>query len=158
MEQKFIRAFGYIFTQNNYEQGFRYKLIPKEVVTCTIFFSRGSVEVFDAETNNKGEDGCAGRMFKDTDFIFKEYNCHATEPTVVYCYDELMNDNQKLTLVPIDLPQGQDAVFENGTKFLLCEGVLHINNVPFASPSAISITTGDKVVTPETRCLGLKIV
>lgn len=157
MEQKFIRAFKYVFTQNNYEQGFRYKLVPKDVVTCTIFFARGFVEAFDAETNTKGEDGFVGRMFKDADFIFKEYNCHAVEPTVVYCYDELMNGNQKLDLLPIDLPQGQSAVFENGTQFLLCDGVLHINNVPFTAPSAISIATGDKVVVPETRCLGLKI-
>jgi hypothetical protein len=157
MEQKFIRAFGYVFTKNTYEQGLRYKLAPKEIVTCTIFFSRGLVEVSDIKTGSRGEDGCAGRMFKDTDFIFKEYNCHVIEPTVVYCYDELMNDNKKLSLLPIDLPQGQNSVFENGTKFLLCEGVLYINNVPFAAPAAISVTTGDKIVTPETRCLGLKI-
>ncbi len=158
MEQKFIRAFGYIFTQNTYEQGLRYKLIPKEIVTCTIFCSRGRVESYDAETEERLLDNFAGCLFAATDFNRPQgYNLYVTEPTVVYCYDELMNDNQKLNLASVDLPQGQDAVFENGTKFLLCEGVLHINNVSFAAPAAISVTTGDKVVTPETRCLGLKI-
>jgi len=113
--------------------------------------------VRDAETGALGEDNYAGRIFKDANFIFKEYECNVIEPTVVYCYDELMNDNQKLDLEPVDLGQGQESIFENGTKFLLCEGVLHINNVPFAAPAAISVTTGDKVVIPETRCLGLKI-
>lgn len=158
MEQKFIRAFGYVFTQNTYEQGFRHKLIPKEIVTCTIFCSRGYVEAHDVATGVRAEDNYAGRMFKDTDFIFKEYDLNVIEPTVVYCYDELMNEGVKLNLAPVDLPQGQNSVFENGTKFLLCEGVLHINNVPFAAPSAISVTTGEKVVTPETRCLGIKII
>lgn len=157
MEQKFIRAFGYVFTQNTYEQGFRHKLIPKEIVTCTIFCSRGYVEAYDVATGVRAEDNYAGRMFKDADFIHKEYDLNVIEPTVVYCYDELMNDNRKLNLLPIDLPQGQNVIFEQNTKFLLCEGVLHINNVLFAAPAAISVTTGNKIVTPETRCLGLKI-
>lgn len=158
MEQKFIRAFGYIFTQNTYEQGLRYKLIPKEIITCTIFCSRGRAESYDAETGERLPDNFAGRMFAATDFDRPQgYDILVTEPTTVYCYDELMNDNHKLDLEPVDLPQGQNTVFENGTKFLLCEGVLYINSVSFTAPAAISITTGDKVVTPETRCLGLKI-
>ena len=158
MEQKFIRAFGYIFTQNTYEQGLRYKLIPKEIITCTIICSRGRAESYDAETGERLPDNFAGRMFAATDFDRPQgYDILVTEPTTVYCYDELMNDNHKLDLEPVDLPQGQNTVFENGTKFLLCEGVLYINSVSFTAPAAISITTGDKVVTPETRCLGLKI-
>jgi len=159
MEQKFIRAFGYIFTQNNYGQGYRHKLIPKEIVTCTIFCSRGRAESYDAETGEQMTDNFAGRMFGATDFDRHQgYNIHVIEPTTVYCYDELLNDNRKLALEPVDLPQGQDTVLENDARFLLCEGVLHINNVSFAAPAAISVTTGDKVVTPVTRCLGLKIV
>ena len=159
MEQKFIRAFGHIFTQNTYEQDFRHKLIPKEIITCTIFCSRGRAESYDAKTGERMIDNFAGRMFRSEDFTRPQgYDIYVTEPTVVYCYDELMNDNRKLNLEPVDLPQGQDVIFENNTKFLLCEGVLYINNIPFAAPAAISVTTGNKVVIPETRCLGLKIV
>lgn len=158
MEQKFIRAFGYIFTQNTYEQGFKHKLIPKEIVTCSVFCSRGYVEAYDAETGVRAEDNYAGRMFKDGDFTYREYDLHVIEPAVVYCYDELMNNNAKLNLVPVDLQQGDEVVLENGTRFLLCEGVLHIGSSVFAAPSAIEVRTGDKIVTPETRCLGLKIV
>ena len=158
MEQKFIRAFGYIFTQNTYEQGLRWKLVRKDIVTCTVFCSKGYVESFDAQTGDRSTDNYPGRIFRDGDYHCKEYDLYVTEPTVVYCYDELLNDSRKLNLEPVDLSQGQDTVFENGTKFLLCEGVLHINNVSFAAPAAISVTTGDKVVTPETRCLGLKIL
>lgn len=96
MEQKFIRAFGYIFTQNTYEQGLKHKLIPKEVITCTIFCSRGYVESTDSETGNRMQDNYAGLLLKASDFVCKEYDLYVTESTVVYCYDELLNDNKKL--------------------------------------------------------------
>jgi len=70
---------------------------------------------------------------------------------------QLLNDSQQPSLTPVDLPQGESATFSNGTKFFLCEGVLQINNVEFVGPVAISVTTGDKVVAPQTRCLGIKI-
>lgn len=155
--QKAIRAFGYIFIQNTYAEGVRYKLIPKDVITCTIFCARGYVESTDAETGQRIQDFYTGLMFKNSDFLCKEYDLHATESAVVYCYDETLNDGQQLNLIPVDFSQGQDITIENGAKILLCDGVLHINNVEFTGPSAISVTTGDKVATPQTRCLGLKI-
>lgn len=158
MEQKLIRAFGYIFAQNIYEQGYQHKLIPNDTITCTIFCSRGYVESKNAETGEPAQDNYAGCMFKSSDFIFKEYDLNVIEPTVVYCYDELMNNGVKLNLEPVDIPQGQETIFSDGTKFLLCEGTLFINDSKFTAPSAISITTGDKVIVPETRCLGIKVL
>lgn len=158
MKQKFIRAFGRVFVQNIYEQGYQHKLIPKDVVTCTIFCSKGYVESRDAETGVRAQDNYAGCLFRDEDFIYKEYDLTVIEPTVVYCYDELINDNVKLNLNPVDISQGQETIFENGTQFLLCEGVLNIDGNKFTAPFAISIATGDKVVVPETRCLGIKIL
>lgn len=158
MEQKFIRAFGRVFVQNSYPKGFQFKLIRKEVTTCTIFFSKGVIDSRDAETNEIDPRTSAGVMVYRDDYMFKEHNCCAIEPTVVYCYDESLNDNVELNLEPVDLPQNQEVIFKDGTQFLLCEGALHINGVKFTAPFAISVKTGDKVVLPETRCLGIKVL
>lgn len=157
IKQKFVRAFGYVFVQNTYPQGLRYKLIPKDIVTCTIFCSSGYAVTTDYETGNPIEDIYTGVMFDSSSDWFKEYDVHVTESMVVYCYDQLLNDGQQPNLTPMDLPQGQSETFSNGTKFFLCEGVLQINSTLFTGPTAISITTGDKVVAPQTRCLGIKI-
>ena len=155
--QKFVRAFGSVFVQNTYPQDLRYKLIPKDIVTCTIFCSSGNAYTVDCETGNPTEGIQAGVMWGGASPWIKEYDVHITEPTVVYCYDELLNNGKKLNLIPVDLPQGESTTFTGGTKFLLCNGVLHINNVEFVGPTAIEITTSDKVVVPQTRCLGIKI-
>lgn len=157
IKQKFVRAFGYVFVQNTYPQGLRYKLVPKDIVTCTIFCSSGYAETTDYKTGEPIEDIYTGVMFDSSSAWFKEYDVHVTEPMVVYCYDQLLNNNQKPTLIPVDLQQGENTTFENGTKFFLCDGVLHINNTPFTGPTAIAVTTGDKVVVPQTRCLGIKV-
>lgn len=157
ISQKFVRAFGLVFVQNTYPKDLRYKLIPKDVVTCTIFCSSGNADTVDSETGMPTEGIQPGVMWGGSSNWVKEYDVHITEPTVVYCYDELVNSGQKPNLSPVDLPQGESTTFPNGTKFLLCDGVLNINNTSFTGPVAIAITTGDKVVAPQTRCLGIKI-
>jgi len=157
MEQKLIRAFGYIFVQNTYKQGFKHKLIPKDIITCTIFCSSGRVEVYNADTGEQEPDNRAGLMLKNSDFICREYDLTVIEPTVVYCYDELYNDGKKLAISPIDIQQGEETLLKDGTKILLCDGTLHIENSVFVAPAAISVTTGDKVAIPQTRCLGIKV-
>jgi len=158
MEQKFIRAFGRIFTENTYEQGLRHKLVVKDVVTCTIFCTRGYVESTDAQTGNRMQDNYAGLLLKASDFVCKEYDLHVTKPTTVFCYDTLINDNQALDLTAIDLPPGSTRVLSNDTKFFLCDGVLTINGSQFTGPTALTVTTGDKTATAQTRCLGLILV
>lgn len=158
MEQKFIRAFGHVFVQNSYPKGFQFKIVRKEVTTCTIFFSKGVIESRDAQTGEIDPRPSAGVMIYKNNYMFQEHNCCAIEPTVVYCYDESLNNNVELNLEPVDLLQDQEVVFKNKTKFLLCEGVLRINDNKFTAPFAISIETSDKVVVPETRCLGIKVL
>lgn len=155
--QRFIRVFGRVFMQNTYEAGFKHKLVVGDVVTCTLFCARGYVESRDAATGERKQDNYAGLLLKAEDFVCREYDLLVTEPTVVYCYDELVNNNERVTLTPVDIQTGASEVLPQGTKLFLCEGTLRIGDTLFAGPTGISITTGDKTIVAESHCLGLQL-
>jgi len=158
MKQRPLRVFGRVFIENTYEAGLQFKLIVKDITTCTIFCVKGYTESRDAETGVRRQDNFPGTILRGPDYVAKEYDLLVTEPAVVFCYDRLLNDGKELNCDVMDFATGDNVLLPQGTNLFLCEGSLCIEDRVFVGPTAIAVSTGAKVATAQTRCLGLKIL
>jgi hypothetical protein len=158
VEKSEYKVFGKTLHRNTYKAGDTYQFDPSTMEgICTTFVTAGrSTPVNNSTGEPHTEDHVEGRFLRQFEYPDATFTGHVKEDFEVFCYAPIANRNKLMApFDPIYLNINETGIFPLGTKLFLCRGTLIINGTEFTGPTSISVTTGNKTVTAQTKCYGL---
>lgn len=145
---KFIpyRAFGLLFTRNEHSAGDVYKSVVNDKPRCTTYCVKGLQKSLNLDTNEPAPDYGKGKLLYPHDYTLGTFSMTVVEDTVIYCYDPDMNFGKNTPLYNLEVPAGSSVTLAVGTKYILCEGTVVINENTYTAPARLSIESESKTL------------
>lgn len=149
MIQKPRAAFGYVLMENTYEDGEVWKVLIGSDMKCTTFWVQGQFK------NTTIPDFLPGQFLRPFEYIPGVFEHTSVGESKVFCFDQRLNNQRYVDLVPFILSAGERRVLPKDTKLFFCAGKLVVNDQTIDKPTQISVRSKDTVVIATTDCYGL---
>jgi hypothetical protein len=148
-------AFGHVLMQNTYKEDETFFAIIGEDIKCTTFWVKGAFKNKHITTNEDFRYFPTGTFLRPPDYIPGTFEHQSVGESVVFCFDQRLNGDKYVELVPFILTGGAETVLPVGTKLFLCSGILTVSGNNIGKPTQLHIRSGDSLVTAVTDCYGL---
>lgn len=155
MKHKPYAAFGYVLMENTYEDNEVYTALIGDDIKCTTFWAEGAFENKNLTTNEDFRSFPTGTFLTPADYVPGMFEHRSIGESKVFCFDQRLNGNNYVELVPFILAGGAETIFPQNTKLFLCSGQLAVNGTNVDKPTQINVKSGNSLVTAVTNCYGL---
>jgi hypothetical protein len=149
-------AFGYVLIENTYADGETWNAIINSDIKCTTFWVQGLFKNKHLSLSTEDiEDFQPGHFLRPADYVPGVFEHTSVGESKVFCFDQRLNNNTYVEIVPFVLKSGNQETLPNNAKLFLCAGSLSVGEKTISKPSQISVQSGDVLVSALTDCYGL---